>query len=565
MNIIFKIKNYISLIGKKFKNFFLLLIILGIFGAFLEILSIGLIIPMVSVFGENSDNAYYLDYITFINDKNFKIIFIISLFFILILVRNVFFIFLTNLQLKFKNNLTSSLSLNLFRQYLFQDFLSFKKINPEVLSKNILVETNQIVNNGIYQSLILFTDLVIFFTVTIFLFYTNFEITLIISIFFIITSLVIINFYKKLITKLSKINFEKLGLRYSSVFQGLKSFVDMKLNYSENIFLNEYVKESETWFDANRKYTLVQSYPRFIFEILIIFIFCSSIVFLIVTKNNYSNFLSILLVYAFAAFRLMPITNRIIFSINSINGTFEIFKKLKKSLINKSKILDNKKTNINIKKINFKKLTLKQITFEYKSLKKRKLIKNFNFTFKKNNIYRLDGANGSGKSTLVYILMGLIKPNSGKIILDSKRDISKNVNEWQKNIAFAESNSLIINGSVINNVQLNNDKKILKKDLINLCKKLYFKDLLKMIKKNYKIYGYGSNLSNGQRQQITILRVLNSNKNFIILDEAINSIDISLQERVISYLNKIKRDKIIIYILHGKKNELMGENVINLK
>ena len=103
---------------------------------------------------------------------------------------------------------------------------------------------------------------------------------------------------------------------------------------------------------------------------------------------------------------------------------------------------------------------------------------------------------------------------------------------------------------------MNNDKKIQKKDLINLCKKLHFKDLINMIKKNHKIYGYGSNLSNGQRQQIAILRTLNSNKKFIILDEAINSIDISLQERVISYLNKIKKDKIIIYTLHGKKKQI---------
>ena len=153
--------------------------------------------------------------------------------------------FLTNLQIKFKNNLISSLSLNLFKRYLFQDFLSYKKNNHEVLSKNILVETNQIVNNGIYQSLILFTDLAIFFTITTFLFYSNFKITLIVSFFFIITSLTIVIFFKKLITKLSKINFEKLGLRYSNVYQGLKSFIDIKLNFSENIFLNEYIKESD--------------------------------------------------------------------------------------------------------------------------------------------------------------------------------------------------------------------------------------------------------------------------------------------------------------------------------
>ena len=161
--------------------------------------------------------------------------------------------------------------------------------------------------------MILFTDLAIFFTITTFLFYSNFKITLIVSFFFIITSLTIVIFFKKLITKLSKINFEKLGLRYSNVYQGLKSFIDIKLNFSENIFLNEYIKESESWLDANRKYTLVQSYPRFIFEILIILIFCISIVFFVMTKNDYTDFITIILIYSFAAFRIMPITNRIVF------------------------------------------------------------------------------------------------------------------------------------------------------------------------------------------------------------------------------------------------------------
>ena len=123
MKIIFTIKNYISLVEKKIPKFFLDPDnIRFFFGAFLEILSIGLIIPIVSAFGENSNNSGYLAYITFTNDKDLKIIFIISLFLILIIFRNLFFLFLTNLQIKFKNNLISSLSLNLFKRYLFQDF-----------------------------------------------------------------------------------------------------------------------------------------------------------------------------------------------------------------------------------------------------------------------------------------------------------------------------------------------------------------------------------------------------------------------------------------------------------
>ena len=74
-------------------------------------------------------------------------------------------------------------------------------------------------------------------------------------------------------------------------------------------------------------------------------------------------------------------------------------------------------------------LELKNICFERDN---KKILNNINLKLDTGNFYVVTGPNGSGKSTLAKIIMGIIKPNSGKIILNGEDITDKPLNERAK-------------------------------------------------------------------------------------------------------------------------------------
>ena len=68
-----------------------------------------------------------------------------------------------------------------------------------------------------------------------------------------------------------------------------------------------------------------------------------------------------------------------------------------------------------------------------------------------------------------------------------------------------------------------------------------------------KMNDFGKNISGGQLQRIGIARALYQNKDILIFDEATNALDESLENKIVSNLIKLKRDKILIFISHNLK------------
>ena len=168
--------------------------------------------------------------------------FLIFSFLFLNLFRFCFIFYLNNEQLKFRNILTENISSSLFQRYLYLNFNKFKKTNPEVLSKNLIYEVSEIVNNGIYQIILIITDLIVLSSIVFFLMYQNFEVTLILILTLSFLFFTYIFFLKNKIKALSNLKFEMMSHRYSRAYEGLQSYIDIRLNKNKKVFLDTYSK-----------------------------------------------------------------------------------------------------------------------------------------------------------------------------------------------------------------------------------------------------------------------------------------------------------------------------------
>ena len=160
------------------------ILILTIFASFTELISIGLIIPVLNLFVGN-DYQTYLKYFNFLSleNKNHILIFILTIFALAHLFKFILNRSLIFLQNNFSHNLYTKLAKKIFNDYINRDYIFFiNKSSPE-LTRNILSECNLFSFGVIYHIIRLISDTIILITLLSILFVINFQVTLMMMIY----------------------------------------------------------------------------------------------------------------------------------------------------------------------------------------------------------------------------------------------------------------------------------------------------------------------------------------------------------------------------------------------
>lgn len=190
-----------------------------------------------------------------------------------------------------------------------------------------------------------------------------------------------------------------------------------------------------------------------------------------------------------------------------------------------------------------------------KSIKKRKVLNNINFEFKKNNIYGIFGPNGSGKTMLFRIISGLVKQTKGKIIINGKelhKDISfpKSLGITIENGGFWDYYTGFENLKILASIKNEIDDNMIKQTIERV-------GLTPEDERLYKEY------SLGMKQRLAIAQAIMEEPEIILLDEPTSALDesgTSLIRNVI--LEERKRGATILIASHIKEDlELADERV----
>tara|TARA_B100000029_G_scaffold478140_1_gene523901 strand:+ start:5080 stop:5817 length:738 start_codon:yes stop_codon:yes gene_type:complete len=178
-----------------------------------------------------------------------------------------------------------------------------------------------------------------------------------------------------------------------------------------------------------------------------------------------------------------------------------------------------------------------------KNYKSKKAVRNINFKINENEIVGLLGPNGCGKTTTIGMILGLLKPTSGKVLINGM-DLEKNKISLLHKMNFISpyielpkklkvKQNLIVYGKLYNIKNLN--------EQINyLSNKLRLNELLD------KVTG---ELSSGQKNRVSLAKALINNPSVLLLDEPTASLDPETGDFIRTFLENYKKEKKISVLL----------------
>jgi lipopolysaccharide export system ATP-binding protein len=191
-----------------------------------------------------------------------------------------------------------------------------------------------------------------------------------------------------------------------------------------------------------------------------------------------------------------------------------------------------------------------------KTYKKRTVVNDVSFNVKQGEIVGLLGPNGAGKTTSFYMIVGLIKPNSGKIFLQNEEITQEPMyKRAQKGIGYLAQEAsvfrkLTVEENILAILEMTTLSKTEQKEKLE---ELIEEFSLTKVRKNQ-----GDLLSGGERRRTEIARALAANPNFILLDEPFAGVDPIAVEEIQTIVYKLKKKNIGILITDHNVQETLS-------
>ncbi|WP_270811762.1 ABC transporter ATP-binding protein [Hungatella effluvii] len=194
-----------------------------------------------------------------------------------------------------------------------------------------------------------------------------------------------------------------------------------------------------------------------------------------------------------------------------------------------------------------------EVTFEHVSFSygDTPVIRDFNVTVKSGQMVAIVGPTGAGKTTLINLLLRFYDVNGGRILVDGVDIRDMNREDLRSMFGMVLQDTWLFSGTIFDNIRYGN-LSARKDEVIDAAKMANVHHFIRTLPQGYNmvINEEGSNISQGEKQLLTIARAILKNPQIMILDEATSSVDTRLEKMLQSAMNKVLKDRTSFVIAH---------------
>jgi ABC-type multidrug transport system fused ATPase/permease subunit len=575
------LKIFLSL-RRKIQYKFYTVVLLSFCASFLEVISIGALIPFLQIILDNSFSVssnsifFYINNFLNLTSKNDYIIFFSILFIIFSIFSGVFRIFLLFYNIKLSNQASADIGVQIYKKTLFQSFQSHVLEGTSVVISGIIKKTQEIAV-VLFSVVDFFSSVLIFTSIFFFIIYLDPVLILISIIFF---SLIYILFSLNIKNYLN-INSKKISQEQTYIVkalqEGLGSIRDVLLNQTQIFYLKMYEISVKKLNKASGTNEFLNQSPRLFMEMVVLVFISLLILTLIFFERSINSSLVSIGILILGSQRMLPLINKIYLAWTLCQGKRGSLEDIVHLLSKNIPYLKLEKSNIELEKsqkIKFKKIQFKNVDFKYDNSRDY-IFQNLNFNLFAKSKIGIFGKSGSGKSTFLDLLAGLLSPTSGEILIDDKALNDKTDFFWKKKISYISQDIFLYDTSIKNNIALIDQFSSVKDDLVIDCAKKSKIHEFIISNGGYEaqVGERGVRLSGGQKQRIGIARALYKSSELIIFDEATSALDKQTEEDVLNSIYSLDKNISIIIVSHRIKSlvncdiiyELANKNLIHVK
>ncbi len=569
--------SYNFLTPKEKFNLFIIFLIMTI-SSFLEMVGIGLILPLLTVIVDNS-YFYNNEIILILKEKlnittknQFLIIIIFSIMFAN-LFKALFLTLSAWKQTRDLANINTRFTSKIYSDYLNSGWKFLINKNSATLLRNIHSSSSEYTDKVLISYLTIASEIIMIIFIISLLIFLNPIITLLTIIFCGVVGYLTQKITKKYNYKFGLLRQKYFALRDKHIIETFRSIKLISIFGKVSIFNNKYFNLSSEEIKSKSKQQFLGRLPRVWIEFFAILVICFVITFSIKSNGNIVSLLPIIGVYIVSTYKLLPSIVKILNMIQALRfskpAVIDLAQEINeiKETNQKLKSLNLQRSLENNSKINLKNdLQIKDLCFSY-SPKKNHVFKNFNYKINKNEILGVIGESGTGKSTLVDLLTGITEPQSGQILIDGKQDINNLFRLWQSTIGYVPQETYLLDDSIKNNIAFGvEEEKIDIQKINSIIESLGLKEMIDQLSLGIdsNVGDNGVKISGGQKQRIGIARALYISPQIMILDEATSALDLDNEEKILKLISKFKNDTTIIIISHRQSIHSFCDKILNL-
>lgn len=195
-------------------------------------------------------------------------------------------------------------------------------------------------------------------------------------------------------------------------------------------------------------------------------------------------------------------------------------------------------------------ITFDHVTFQYPDAD-TPVLSNLSFHINAGETIAFVGSSGAGKTTILNMVIGFMRANSGRILIDGMDLAGLNLQSYRSHIAVVPQQSILFSGSIRENITYGMDN--ISDELLNkVIKAANLEELISSLPDGLEtmITEHGSNLSGGQRQRISIARAFIRNPSILILDEATSALDTISEKKIQEAIHNLVQDRTTLIVAH---------------
>ena len=540
-------KLLLSLLQSKERSALGGLFALMLVGTLLETLSVGLLVPVLSVLTSTDSNVKFPFGTLHTNFQRSTIIwFVVVGVLIIYVVKNIFLALSVWIQRGFLTRLTARFGSQILEAYILQPFSFHLKKNSSTLIRNTQ-DASVLVAGGIEPLLTLISEGLIAGALFLVLVAVEPLGTVVVVATLVLATML---FHRISDSKLQRWGtlrqFEK-GKIIQTIQQSLGAVKDIQVLNRESWFLSAHKHHQEQDGRLLRRIITVQSLPRLWLEVMAIGGLTGLIGVMLSSGNEASEIVPVVGLFAATAFRVLPSINKIVGSKQQLKVSRSAIETIHSDLHLPKRKLSPDSVGL----LSFEKIEVNNLVFSYEGFENA-VLNGVTIQVQSGEAVGFVGQSGSGKSTLIDIMLGLLDAKSGLVTVNG-HDIDDVKQSWQQQIGYIPQTIFLMDDSLRRNIAIGiSDNEIDEVAIVEALKSAQLEDFVASLPEGLDtvVGERGVRLSGGQRQRIGIARALYHRPSVLVLDEATSSLDTETEHDVMQAVQALQGDKTVIIVAH---------------